>query len=140
MADRYCRTCSIPQPVDEYELDGKIVRYCATCRASRAPTVALDLLEIGDVGEGWVYAIAEHPDYRYIKVGWAKDSLEARLRDLQIGNPRELVLLDRVQGSRELEHAIHDDLSLKGKHVRGEWFENALEELPFDYLRLAAVA
>lgn len=74
---------------------------------------------------GWVYAIADlAPGLRAgtpFKIGWARDP-EKRLRILQMGNPRVLSVVDRMQGDRRLEAAMH-----------ALW--SPLGELPFDWLR-----
>jgi rubrerythrin len=69
-----------------------------------------------------------HPGYVYFvqaesggpfKVGWALDP-ESRRRELQVGNPAPLKILDFVRGSVEDERQLHDLLSeFRGT---GEWF------------------
>lgn len=55
-----------------------------------------------------------------IKIGVAKD-VEARLRDLQVGNPFELRVVGQIPNAGQaLERRLH---SLLERHrIRGEWF------------------
>jgi hypothetical protein len=142
----------------------KIGQYCATCRrteeARRAGDTsylkpgysqiayepwddhpsdrAMRLARGSTAAEGWVYALTERDSYRYIKIGWSKENPDDRVKSCQTGNPRELVLIDRLEGSRELERAVHDCLGVQGHHVRGEWFTNIYRGArPFDWLRRA---
>jgi hypothetical protein len=57
-----------------------------------------------------------------VKIGVANDP-EKRLRELQVGNHEELVLVETMWGKgdpRPLEAGIHERLS--DFHIRGEWF------------------
>lgn len=65
-----------------------------------------------------------------IKIGLATcSSLESRLCDLQVGNPRQLRFVGVVclQGSRAIGYREEQRLHLHydACHVRGEWFEPA---------------
>jgi hypothetical protein len=55
----------------------------------------------------------------FIKIGYAAD-FEARLRELQTGNPVELELLGLLPGPRSLEYTIH--AAFRDERERGEWF------------------
>jgi hypothetical protein len=55
----------------------------------------------------------------FIKIGYAAD-FDARLRELQVGNPVELELLGLLPGPPALEHRIHAAFS--DQRERGEWF------------------
>src|SRR5262249_46947755 len=60
-----------------------------------------------------------------IKIGVADDAV-ARLRSLQGGNPRELLLLAYVPDAPDgLERELH--LRLIDRRMRGEWFEDCQE-------------
>ena len=67
----------------------------------------------------FVYVIREKGD-EAIKVGVAKDPAE-RLKTLQTGNRRELVLLHVIPGGHDTESHFHR--RLWDYRVRGEWFE-----------------
>lgn len=82
----------------------------------------------------WIYGIS---DGEAIKVGYAMD-IEARLRDLQVGNPRELVVVYRFR-VRQWKKAHAEIVSAKNWErwhhkklrefrLRGEWFR--AEALP----------
>lgn len=60
-----------------------------------------------------------------IKIGHAKDRLEQRLAELQIGNPYILKVLGTIEGDRKVEYALHK----KFRHVcyRNEWFDDCEE-------------
>jgi len=53
------------------------------------------------------------------KIGIANDPFK-RLRTLQIGSPREIVLMGTLAGGRELEQEIHEEFD--DDWIRGEWF------------------
>jgi hypothetical protein len=57
---------------------------------------------------------------KFIKIGYSSN-VYARLMDLQVGNPYELVLLATMAGEYEVEDAIHEKFAKY--RVRGEWFE-----------------
>lgn len=67
---------------------------------------------------GYVYLIA-CDDRSAAKIGWAVDP-ERRRRALQTGNPKRLVLLGFIPGTREDEQALHNRFS-SAREV-GEWF------------------
>lgn len=71
--------------------------------------------------KGFVYIIKMAGTNMY-KVGISKDP-EARLGQLQIGNPFKLTIVNRFSDSKPklLEHVLH--LVLSDKNKRGEWFE-----------------
>jgi hypothetical protein len=57
---------------------------------------------------------------RYVKIGTAID-VQARIRELQCGNPIELELLGTIVGGRKTEAWIHRRFA--ELRVGGEWFE-----------------
>jgi len=63
----------------------------------------------------FVQAISGGP----IKIGTTLD-LEARLRELQCGNPEKLRYIGTVEGDLKTERALHKKLS--AHRIRGEWF------------------
>jgi hypothetical protein len=66
-----------------------------------------------------IYFIAAGSDGP-IKIGYAKTSATRRLKELQTGNDRELVLLRTVDGDRATEAAYHK--VFESHRLRGEWF------------------
>lgn len=65
-----------------------------------------------------------------IKVGHACN-VQARPRELQVGNPNQLRLLGTLPGGRELERWFHETFA--HARVRGEWFESGVLR---EYIRL----
>ena len=55
-----------------------------------------------------------------IKIGYAKNSVEDRMKTLQCGNPCRLILLMVVDGDRQTEADYHTQF--KRSRARGEWF------------------
>ena len=67
-------------------------------------------------------------DGDFIKIGFSAVSALERLGTLQTGNPRELVFLGQIIGTKALESELHCRFSRL--RVRGEWFraESELSE------------
>ena len=63
----------------------------------------------------WVQPVGE----LMVKIGWAKD-IEKRIRTLQTGNHRKLVVLHSIAGSREMETRQQSRFSRY--RAQGEWF------------------
>lgn len=57
---------------------------------------------------------------RSVKIGYTTGDPERRLRELQTANPRKLVLLAAIPGSREDEVRLHKKFD--SDRVTGEWF------------------
>ncbi len=92
-----------------------------------AQQVALDILRDARAKPrtmGWVYLVIE--DARFIpatvgKIGWtSKNPPEARLNDYQAGNPRKLVMLGTIRGTKRREANLHRKYI--ANNVLGEWF------------------
>ncbi|MBC8877195.1 MAG: GIY-YIG nuclease family protein [Planctomycetes bacterium] len=64
-----------------------------------------------------------------IKIGLTASHPEGRRRACQTGNPRELVLLFQMEGSKQDEDALHERFA--DANVRGEWFKAVPELLLF---------
>lgn len=79
--------------------------------------------------KGFVYLIGEESDDRYVKIGESQDHPIYRLRELQTGNPRKLVLLGFIQCSDRIatEHNLHMK-HIKLNHLQ-EWFARDTEIL-----------
>lgn len=69
--------------------------------------------------KGYVYIVT---DGEYVKIGMAKDVGE-RVRSLQTGNAREIILLQTIQTDdmERVEKSLHAWYA--GKAVNGEWFD-----------------
>lgn len=74
--------------------------------------------------QGYVYLIAVKGDPLAVKIGYSVNP-EARVGELQTGNPRELYLLAKMPGTLADEKAIHT--KFKHKNLIGEWFKGHLE-------------
>lgn len=55
-----------------------------------------------------------------VKIGFAT-SVRSRLAGLQVANPNRLELALSLQGTKELEDAMHEKFALC--HIRGDWFK-----------------
>jgi hypothetical protein len=65
----------------------------------------------------------------YTKIGFTSKPIEQRLRHLQTGNPRELVLLACVPGAPLDERRLHGRFA--ADRVRSEWFRSSPELLAY---------
>ena len=115
---------------EQYEDDVEVVP-CSNMMPFSLVFMSLGLRVLGDeaYGEaprGRVYVVLDYDagvdGAAFLKIGWAKDSPESRMKQLQTGNPRGLELLTSFPGSRRLEQRIHRALSLY--RVQGEWFRH----------------
>lgn len=57
---------------------------------------------------------------RFVKIGYTAKEPEKRLAQLQTGNPETLKLLGTIEGTPEVEKALHNYFNRF--HFRGEWF------------------
>jgi hypothetical protein len=74
----------------------------------------------------FVYFIVETPsEDGWVKIGTARDPL-ARLRELQVGNPRRLWIAALLVGGKDLEERWH--IHWMEARNRGEWFGNGYGE------------
>jgi hypothetical protein len=69
----------------------------------------------------------------FIKIGFTDNNPILRLRDLQVGNPTELILIKTISGTHSLEQHLHKKFN--HIHYRGEWF-NITDEL-INYINCA---
>ena len=71
--------------------------------------------------DGYIYIIKEGGS-SYYKIGVSKSSTYARLKILQVGNPRklEVILETAVSNYLELENELHK--YYKDLNINGEWF------------------
>lgn len=75
---------------------------------------------------GYVYCIGEEDRTLAVKVGYARDA-QFRIADLQTGNPRKLVILGVLRGTRQDERDLH--ARYIKDNVLGEWFRPTAELL-----------
>lgn len=61
-------------------------------------------------------------DSNFIKIGYCAGDPITRLKDMQTGNPQQLVLIGCMEGGRFDEKRLHG--LFYEYHVRGEWFEH----------------
>ena len=62
-----------------------------------------------------------------IKIGTTRGGVEKRIRSVQIGCARDLVLLGTIDGGRDLERELHQRFHTL--RLRGEWFHPSHELL-----------
>jgi len=74
--------------------------------------------------KGYVYFIADDSaNAEYVKIGFSKNP-KKRLSDLQVANPKELVLIGMIELDQVGEKMIHKYLKENtDAYVRGEWFK-----------------
>jgi hypothetical protein len=78
--------------------------------------------------KGFVYLVIEEGNPSVAKIGWtSKTPPEARLNDYQAGNPRKLVMLGTLPGTKRRERALHR--KYVSGNILGEWFAVTAELL-----------
>jgi len=92
-------------------------------------------IECGGVGplaeepsnRGWIYFITEGEATDFVKIGTSKYHPDARVKQLQVGNPRKLVLrlCRRVDSATHTEGELH--ALFASDRVEGEWFRFSSE-------------
>ena len=100
-----------------YSRDSRIVGAC-NCEASGNYVERMR----GPLREGRIYCIGEEGDSRFVKIGFTLAMPHQRLKELQVGNPRQLRLIGFIYGDMSLETALHE--SFKDYQFREEWFAN----------------
>lgn len=73
------------------------------------------------MAQGFVYFLS---DGEFIKIGFATD-WQARIKGLQVANPRTLTPLLVLEGSHRFERQLHQ--LFKAHRVKGEWFRPSPE-------------
>ena len=77
---------------------------------------------------GYIYFIANKDK---IKIGYTKNSVEKRLKQLQTGNDEYLVLLGFLRGGPEEEKMLHKQFAQYRIRQNGEWFFPSEELLEY---------
>lgn len=76
---------------------------------------------------GYIYFL-HAKEVRRIKIGFTTN-LNARLRELKMGSPTELILFNYVRGTFHLEQVL---LGVFAKYrLHGEWFESSEDIIKF---------
>lgn len=118
---RNCERCGIAFEA-ELRKDGhpKPFRYCERCRPLHKREYAREYhrQQTGPI-KGVIYVIGGPTGP--VKIGWTRGNVEARLKQLQIGNPLPLSILKTMKGTTHDETDLH--IRLTNYHIRGEWFE-----------------
>jgi len=68
----------------------------------------------------WTYFV-HAPDVDLVKIGQSKN-VKARLSELQVGSPVELILIEAIEFDEFLEPRLHKYFA--DERIRGEWFKN----------------
>uniref|UniRef100_A0A6M3IZN0 Bacteriophage T5 Orf172 DNA-binding domain-containing protein n=1 Tax=viral metagenome TaxID=1070528 RepID=A0A6M3IZN0_9ZZZZ len=66
-----------------------------------------------------IYFIRESSG-EHVKIGYTHKNVVSRLSDLQVGNPRDLIIEAVHPGGRKIERLLHK--AFKPYAIRGEWF------------------
>lgn len=88
--------------------------------------------------QGYVYLIGVEGDWTGVKIGYSVKP-EARVGELQTGNPRKLILLASKEAAEAEEHRIHSRF-IQNRLV-GEWFrpcEGIMEEFGLSLTELVS--
>ena len=75
-----------------------------------------------------VYFITDSKD---IKIGYTKNDVTKRLKQLQTANTNKLYLLGYIDGPKELEKELHKKFLKYKKRHNGEWFSADDEIIEF---------
>jgi hypothetical protein len=79
---------------------------------------------------GFVYFVYEEGNQCFFKIGYTtQDSVEDRLKTLQTGNRRKLIIYKKIETNNAscLEQEIHHIFS--HERVRGEWFNIDVQDI-----------
>ena len=70
-------------------------------------------------------------DGNCIKIGYTKNDVRKRLKQLQTSNPNRLFLLGYVEGDKNDEKMLHKKFSSSIVRINGEWFSPTQDLLDF---------
>jgi hypothetical protein len=59
-------------------------------------------------------------ELKFVKIGYTAQDPDIRIRALQCGNPHEMRLFAVIDGTKDLEWALHK--LFQPYHIRNEWF------------------
>lgn len=82
---------------------------------------------------GTVYLLGEFVDNPRYKIGITKNNVNSRLKELQTGNPNEIILINQYQSEnyRKIEGMLHRKFFMN--RAKGEWFDLTNEQV-FSFL------
>lgn len=72
-------------------------------------------------GKGYIYVLREIGTYKF-KIGYTRDRMGPRTKEVQTGNPERLELVLEFEGDRGLEASFHRMLADYRIRPDGEWF------------------
>ena len=70
-------------------------------------------------------------DSNYIKIGYTKNDVKKRLKQLQTSNPNKLFLLGYIEGDKEIEKKLHKKFYASIIRHNGEWFSPTQDLLDY---------
>lgn len=70
-------------------------------------------------------------DNRYIKIGYTKNNVNKRLKQLQTSNPNRLFLLGYIEGDKDTEKMLHKKFFSSLSRMNGEWFSPSQDILDY---------
>lgn len=83
---------------------------------------------VGEAAQSWRNKNRKKVEGVRVKIGFTTDpTIEARLKDLQTGNPFPLKILGAVRGKAELERVLHQ--KYRNRRLMGEWFKLSRSEV-----------
>ena len=80
---------------------------------------------------GYVYFITNGEN---IKIGYTKNSVQKRLKQLNTGSDKQLYILGYIKGTMADEEAIHPKFAQYKLRTNGEWFQASDDIL--DYINM----
>jgi hypothetical protein len=78
------------------------------------------IYDLGFNGPKSLYFITS-PEAKALKIGIATNP-HKRMYDMQVANPTELILHVVIRRASQYEKILHNILTARGFHLRGEWF------------------
>lgn len=70
-------------------------------------------------------------DSNHIKIGYTKNDVRKRLKQLQTSNPNKLFLLGYIEGDKEIEKKLHKKFYSSIIRQNGEWFSPTQDLLDY---------
>lgn len=70
-------------------------------------------------------------DSNHIKIGYTKNDVRKRLKQLQTSNPNKLFLLGYIEGDKNVEKTLHKKFSSSIIRQNGEWFSPTQDLLDY---------
>lgn len=70
-------------------------------------------------------------DSNYIKIGYTKNDVKKRLKQLQTSNPNRLFLLGYIDGDKKREKELHKKFFSSIARINGEWFSPTQDLLDY---------